>query len=308
VSFGDTAAAKALYALRPRVFPPWDELIAGQQLHVLAGEHGQPAGFATMEITIPANFAGTIPHAHDQFDEGIYVLRGRLLMAGDGEPQEAASGSMFPAPRGHRHGFSNPYPEAALVLGIWAPSEPTLVFMREIGAACLASGLAARPGQRARNLRAARRPPPALTPATATAHLAPNRNTRCAADAIGSGPRIDRACPPAARAHWNRADHHPGQARGQPSGRGRRARRRSGRPGQRPCRRRPGDGGSPGCSRRGVRCPRPGGHASNRAGEPDEDTRRGRRGPGCPGQAARAVTTTQGQPPAGIVTDFRAHP
>jgi hypothetical protein len=27
VSFGDTAAAKALYALRPRVFPPWDEMI-----------------------------------------------------------------------------------------------------------------------------------------------------------------------------------------------------------------------------------------------------------------------------------------
>jgi hypothetical protein len=27
VSFGDTAAAKALYALRPRVFPPWDERI-----------------------------------------------------------------------------------------------------------------------------------------------------------------------------------------------------------------------------------------------------------------------------------------
>jgi len=27
VSFGDTAAAKALYALRPRAFPPWDELI-----------------------------------------------------------------------------------------------------------------------------------------------------------------------------------------------------------------------------------------------------------------------------------------
>jgi hypothetical protein len=27
VSFGETAAAKALYALRPRVFPPWDEPI-----------------------------------------------------------------------------------------------------------------------------------------------------------------------------------------------------------------------------------------------------------------------------------------
>jgi hypothetical protein len=54
---------------------------AGQQLHVLAGEAGQPAGFATMEIIIPANFAGPIPHAHDQFDEGIYVLHGRLLVA-----------------------------------------------------------------------------------------------------------------------------------------------------------------------------------------------------------------------------------
>lgn len=108
---------------------------AGQQLHVLAGELSQPAGFATMEIPIPANFAGPIPHAHDRFDEGIYVLRGRLLVAGDGEPQEAEAGSMFSAPRGHRHGFSNPYPEAALVLGIWAPSEPALAFMREIGAA-----------------------------------------------------------------------------------------------------------------------------------------------------------------------------
>jgi hypothetical protein len=31
-----------------------------------------------MEIMIPASFAGPVPHAHDQFDEGIYVLRGRL--------------------------------------------------------------------------------------------------------------------------------------------------------------------------------------------------------------------------------------
>jgi quercetin dioxygenase-like cupin family protein len=108
---------------------------AGQQLHVLAGEHGQPPGFATMEVVIPAHFAGPVPHAHDQFDEGIYVLRGRLLVTGDGQPQEAAAGSMFTAPRGHRHGFSNPYPETALVLGIWSPAGPALAFMREIGAA-----------------------------------------------------------------------------------------------------------------------------------------------------------------------------
>ncbi len=87
-----------------------------------------------MEITIPANFAGPIPHAHDDFDEAIYVLSGRLLVVGDEEAQEAVAGSMFVAPRGQRHGFSNPYAEGALVLGIWAPSDPALAFMRDIGA------------------------------------------------------------------------------------------------------------------------------------------------------------------------------
>ncbi len=108
---------------------------AGQQLNILAGQDGQPPGFATMEITIPARFPGPIPHAHDEFDEAIYVLRGRLLVAGDDEPQQAGPGSMFVAPRGYRHGFSNPYADDALVLGIWAPPEPALAFMREIGAA-----------------------------------------------------------------------------------------------------------------------------------------------------------------------------
>ena len=96
----------------------------GQPMHILAGQRGQPSGFAAMELTIPAHFAGPIPHAHDEFDEAIYVLRGRLLVAGDDDPQEAAPGSMFVAPRGHRHGFSNPSAETAVVLGIWAPPEP----------------------------------------------------------------------------------------------------------------------------------------------------------------------------------------
>lgn len=108
---------------------------AGQPVHILAGHNGQPAAFAAMEITIPANFAGPIPHAHDDFDEAIYVLNGRLLVVGDEEAEEAVAGSMFVAPRGQRHGFSNPYPEGALVLGIWAPSDPALAFMRDIGAA-----------------------------------------------------------------------------------------------------------------------------------------------------------------------------
>jgi quercetin dioxygenase-like cupin family protein len=108
---------------------------AGPPMHILAGHGGGPPGFAAMEITVPGRFAGPIPHAHDEFDEAIYVLSGRLLVAGDGEPQEAAPGSMFVAPRGHRHGFSNPSDEQALVLGLWAPPEPALAFMQDIGAA-----------------------------------------------------------------------------------------------------------------------------------------------------------------------------
>jgi quercetin dioxygenase-like cupin family protein len=108
---------------------------AGQPMHILAGHGGQPPGFAAMELTVPPHFAGPIPHAHDEFDEAIYVLSGRLLVLGQDAPQEAAPGSMFVAPRGNRHGFSNPFGEQARVLGLWAPPEPALAFMREIGAA-----------------------------------------------------------------------------------------------------------------------------------------------------------------------------
>ena len=90
---------------------------AGQPMHVLAGQGGLPPGFAAMELTIPPHFAGPIPHAHDEFDEAIYVLSGRLRVHGDDEPRDAVPGSLFVAPRGHRHGFSNPSGEGALGAG-----------------------------------------------------------------------------------------------------------------------------------------------------------------------------------------------
>jgi hypothetical protein len=90
-----------------------------------------------MEIIIPAHFAGPIPHAHDGFDEAIYALSGQLQVTGDDQPRQAAAGSMFAAPRRHRHGFSNPYDSDALVLGVWAPAEPAIAFMRDIGAALI---------------------------------------------------------------------------------------------------------------------------------------------------------------------------
>ena len=54
---------------------PWFSY-ADQPMHILAGQDGLPPGFAAMELTVPPHFAGPIPHAHDEFDEAIYVLCG----------------------------------------------------------------------------------------------------------------------------------------------------------------------------------------------------------------------------------------
>src|SRR5260370_37074008 len=119
------------------LWPPGDKgavfLYAGQPMHILAGHDGRPSGFAAMEITVPGRFVGPIPHAHDEFDEAIYVLSGRLLVIGDDEPTEAVPGSMFVAGRGHRHAFSNPSGEPARVLGLWAPPAPAPAFIRAVG-------------------------------------------------------------------------------------------------------------------------------------------------------------------------------
>jgi quercetin dioxygenase-like cupin family protein len=113
---------------------------AGQPMQILAGDGGVPAGFAAMEMTIPPRFGGPIPHAHDEFDEAIYVLSGQLLVVGDGAEEILEPGSMFVAPRGDRHGFRNPEDEPVRVLGIWAPAEKGLALMRDIGAVLPASG------------------------------------------------------------------------------------------------------------------------------------------------------------------------
>ena len=68
---------------------------------------------------------------------------------------------MLTAPRGKRHGFSNPFGSPALVLGIWAPSGPALAFMRDVGGRP-AAGHATGPGGHARRVRQAREPAAAL--------------------------------------------------------------------------------------------------------------------------------------------------
>lgn len=104
-------------------------------MRVLADSMPGFDGFAAVEMTVPPNFAGPVPHAHATFDEAIYVLDGRLLItAGYDDPVEAPSGSMCVSPRGVRHGFSNPDPTPVRVLGLWSPASVGLAFMADIGA------------------------------------------------------------------------------------------------------------------------------------------------------------------------------
>lgn len=108
---------------------------AGRSLEVLAGLDGRPEGFAVAVLGVPPHFPGPPAHAHDLFDEGFYVLEGRLLVQGDGEPLELGAGSLFTVPRGERHAFSNPGDVPARLLGIWGPARPALDLLTAVGAA-----------------------------------------------------------------------------------------------------------------------------------------------------------------------------
>lgn len=113
---------------------------AGHPMAVLAGLHGRPSGFAVADLTVPPGFAGPPPHAHDLFDEGLYVLEGSIRVVADGEPTEVGPGFLFIAPRGERHGFANPSGDPARVLGLWGPAEPAMRFMEAVGAVLPAQG------------------------------------------------------------------------------------------------------------------------------------------------------------------------
>ena len=114
---------------------------AGSPVEILAGSSGPGAPYSAAEMLIPAGFRGPIPHAHDTFDEALYVIAGTLLAGvNDDDPAEAPAGSMLTALRGTRHFFSNPFGEPARVLGIWTPADVGLEFMTIIGAAIPADG------------------------------------------------------------------------------------------------------------------------------------------------------------------------
>jgi hypothetical protein len=134
---------------------------AGQPMHILAGQSGQPRGFAAMELAVPPHFAGPIPHAHDGFDEAIYVLSGRLLVVGEDEPRRrsrdrcswrsAVTGTASAIPSGKRPRCWDCGPRQSPPLPSCEKSVPrSRRTPRQTRTTC------------ARFLRPARQPPPAL--------------------------------------------------------------------------------------------------------------------------------------------------
>ena len=95
------------FLARPGHVPVID--YGGQPMELLA-DLGN--GFAVSRMVIPARFSGPIPHAHDSFDEGIFLLAGRLRVVAGQDEAELSAGSMLVAPRGDRHGFANPFDAA----------------------------------------------------------------------------------------------------------------------------------------------------------------------------------------------------
>ncbi len=68
---------------------------AGQVMRALAGWNGEPEGLAVIEMTVPARFAGPIPHAHDAFDESLYILDGALRVIGDHRAADTPAAIMW---------------------------------------------------------------------------------------------------------------------------------------------------------------------------------------------------------------------
>src|SRR5215469_14512363 len=83
---------------------------AGQPMHILAGHDGQPVGFAAMETTIPPYFAGPIPHAHDEFDEAIYVLTGGCRSSAMKKPRRQSQDRCLPLRVGTGTASATPTP------------------------------------------------------------------------------------------------------------------------------------------------------------------------------------------------------
>lgn len=79
------------------------------------------ASMGIFELTVPPASNVPPPHSHSDNEEIVYVLEGTLRYTVGSETRDLAPGQAMHTPRGHVHGFSNPFDRAARALIVLSP-------------------------------------------------------------------------------------------------------------------------------------------------------------------------------------------
>lgn len=87
--------------------------------HVRADDLKSEVGL--FEEILPARTLGSPPHKHQDEDEIFVVLKGKVNFLNGDDEVVGKAGTVASLPRGHFHGFWNPYDEPAQLLVFVAP-------------------------------------------------------------------------------------------------------------------------------------------------------------------------------------------
>ncbi|WP_051275476.1 cupin domain-containing protein [Aestuariibacter salexigens] len=93
----------------------------GRDIHHHVSVGDLPSNIALFEETLPPKSIGAPPHTHSNEDEIFIVLNGQVHFLSGEKEVKAGPGTIASLPRGHIHGFWNPYDEPATLLVVAAP-------------------------------------------------------------------------------------------------------------------------------------------------------------------------------------------
>lgn len=122
---------------RPFTLAPGD----GETLPTPAGGHvtfkvrrrDSSGRVSVLQFEVPAD-AGPRRHVHEEADECIYVLHGRLRLQLGDETHDARTGSCVFIPRGTPHHFRNLGRDPASLLAVYTPSSGIERFIEDFAA------------------------------------------------------------------------------------------------------------------------------------------------------------------------------
>ncbi len=80
-----------------------------------------PAEVSLTELVLAPKMLGAPPHIHQDEDEIFVILSGRVHFLAGSEEVVGKTGTIAALPRGHFHGFWNPYDEPATILLMITP-------------------------------------------------------------------------------------------------------------------------------------------------------------------------------------------